>query len=165
MFPNQQELFAKLRHQIPSDFLVHVYENRHMSITEFENTRQVLYNEFFHNFHLRSFIASYISDWICAPNGSDVPTTRINPQVAWNWIDIALYNSYYFTFHVLPPPRKDDPLCREDAANGDYYNNVRINFMRKVILLFENPVILQTPVNDILRTLRLYVAHLLHSTH
>jgi len=157
------DLYTKLRHQIPSDFLAHVYENRQMSIHEFEITRQVMSNDFFHNLHLRAYITSHISDWICNPNEHVHRATQINTQIAWNWIDIALYNTYYFTFHVLPPPRKDDSLCREDAVNGDYYNNIRINFMRRVVLLFEDSAILQMRVSYILRTLRLYVAQLLQS--
>jgi hypothetical protein len=138
-----------------------------MSMDHFERLRQVFDNDFFHHFHLRAYIAACISDLTVDPVQTSVQTppapTRITTKTAWTWVEQILYNTYYYTFHTMPPPRDRDPLCDRTAERGDHYNPIRIAFMEKIVRMFENPSILETSVAGILRKLRKHVAELLHS--
>lgn len=158
---SNQANYVKLRNKLPNDFLADIYENRRISIDEFEEMRQLLSNEFFHNLHLRAYLSAYISDFIITPNIAVKDTNCLTITTVWRWICTALYNTYFFTFHTHPPPREEEPLCQLDAAYGDYYNCVRIDFMSRVVVLFEDNATLQAPIPVILRTLRKYVATLL----
>jgi hypothetical protein len=162
MISNQED-YASLRDQIPDDLLSHMYESRRMSMEQFERLRQVFDNESFHNFHLRAYISACISDLTTAQHMESNVPFRITTQLAWKWIDQVLYNTYYYTFHTMPPPRDADPLCARTAARGDYYNPIRVAFMAEVVRMFQDADILEMKVADIFRMLRKHVGRLAQS--